>query len=301
MKYFCVFILLFTNICFADKQKDPITAKPIGENRDAYVDPNDVGSDVYIDPNDVGNTVDPYDVGKSIDPNDVDGKTIIDPYDLPVDIEKVPDKKPNAIEKLRDDLFAGSSEFFEGTDQVFSDANKSWQKWKHINFQSPKPPLKWSQVGTEIGAGYAGAFGGSVIGIFSGFLIGSAYDALSSCEQCWVSVAANMSTLGATLGASAGVYMFGNNDEQQGSLAATYIGAVLPVLVGTIAYRGSRQLSRSGFYLATMPLTASLGFNLSRHYRQKGEKSLFDDFFADDMWVSKGRGDVLALNMGWKF
>ena len=292
MKYFCLFILLFANVCFADKQIDTITAKPKAENSDSYVDPNDV---------DGGSYVDPYDVGNSTDPNDVNGTLTIDPYDLPVETEKIPEKKQNSINKLKDDLFAGTSEFFEGTDEVFSDANKSWQKWKHINFQSPKPPLEWPQVGTEIGAGYAGAFGGSVIGIFSGFLIGSAYDALSSCEQCWVDVATNMSTLGATLGASAGVYMFGNNDTQQGSLAATYIGAVLPVLVGTIAYRGSRQLSRSGFYLATMPLTAALGFNLSRHYRQKGEKSLFDDFFVDDMWVSKGRDDVLAFNMSWKF
>jgi len=284
MKYFCFFILLFANICFADKQKDSaVTVKPNAVSSDTYIDPNDVGGGVYVDP------------------NDVNGSITIDPYDLPVETEKIPEKKQNSINKLKDDLFAGSSEFFEGTDEIISDANKSWQNWKKINLQSPKPPLKWPQVGMEIGAGYAGAFGGSVIGIFSGFLIGSAYDALSSCEQCWVDVAANMSTIGATLGASAGVYMFGNDDKQQGSLASTYIGAVLPVLVGTIAYRGSKQINRSGFYLATMPLTAALGFNLSRHYRQKGEKSLFDNLFADDMWVSKSRDDVLAFNMSWKF
>ena len=287
-----------SNICLADKQ----VVKPA-------TDPNDANTKGYVDP---------YDIGKSTDPNDVDGKKYVDPYDgellegkadatdpydLDSDIEakpdKIPEKNQNPVVQFKDDLMAETVDPVDDGDGFFGGANESWIKWKQVNLQSPKPPIIWPDVGLEIGAGYAGAFGGSVVGLFAGFLVGSVYDAVSSCEQCWVDVAVNMSTFGATLGASSGVYMFGNNEKQVGSPYATYAGAVLPVLIGSIAYRGSLQLNRSGFYLATMPLLATAGFNLTRHYRKKGDSTLFDDFFADDMWVSKEADNLLAFNMRW--
>lgn len=276
MKYLvCLFLLLLSaNPSFADKE----TKEP------TFIDPNDVG----------GTYIDPYDVGNFTDPNDQDGD-YIDPYDLPSVIEEEPKKDINTFEVLRDDLMAGAKIYRH-------DANIAFKNWKKINFEDPKPEIDWSQVRIEIGAGYVGAFGGSIAGVFSGFLLGSLVEGVGACNRCWVSYAVNMSTIGATLGGSAGVYMFGNNRTQQGSAITTYMGTLLPLMVGAIAYNESRQLNKNGFYLLTMPLMATLGYNLSRHYRKKGEEPLFDNFLeADEMWVSKDRENLLALNARWTF
>ena len=274
LTYFFV-LLLTINVCFAEKK----TAAP------AFVDPNDEG----------GAYIDPYDIGGSVDPNDQDGGAYIDPYDMPSVIEEAPKKQPNDFEVLKDDLMAKARVYKQ-------DAGESWRMWKQINIDDPKPPIVWSQVGTELGAGYVGAFGGSIVGMFSGFLVGSIYDSTTSCEQCWVDIAFSMSTIGATLGGSAGVYMFGNNDKQLGSAALTYAGTLLPLMIGAVAYSDSGQINKSGFYLVTIPLMAGLGFNWSRHFRKKGEEPLFNNFFEpDDMWVSKDSDNVMALNVRYKF
>ena len=265
MKYLCsiLILLLFANISIADDQS-------IG------VDPNDIDGEAYIDPYDVegGGHVVPQTRG------------FVDPYDQPVEVEKK----------------AKSSRGLLGFNKkLLNDADKSWEAWKKRNLKSTKPPLNWSQVGSEIGAGYVGAFGGSVLGLFSGFLIGSVYDASSDCDRCWVNVAANMATLGAGLGATAGVYMFGNNDKQLGSISATYVATLLPILVGTVMYTDSKQINKSGFYLATMPLLAVVGYNLTRYYRGKDDKPLFENIFIDDLWVSKSSDNTLALNIKLKF
>ncbi|HFE38826.1 MAG TPA: hypothetical protein ENK06_10485 [Gammaproteobacteria bacterium] len=263
----CLFILLLSaNCCLADEL----------EGSNAGIDPNDLDGATYVDPYDVEG-------GVVILP---EAPVSSDPYDQPEFIEHKEKKKP-AIVKFKDKLLV--------------DADASWRAWKKRNLKSPKPPLNWSQVGAETGAGYVGAFGGSVVGLFGGFLAGSLYDAVSNCDRCWVDVAVNMSTLGAGLGTAAGVYMFGNNEEQLGSISATYLATVLPVLVGTVAYTDSRQINKSGFYLLTMPLFAVVGYNLTRYHRGENDKPLFDNIFIDDMWVSKNTGEVLALNVKFTF
>ncbi len=266
MKYFCtVFFLLLYIFMFANVSVANPPSLP-------SVDPNDIEGQGFVDP---------YDVN-----DDKEMQDFIDPYDQPQVIEKPIGKR---------------SIFPVFNKALITDSQEAWQDWKKRHITSPKPPLNWSQVGTEIGAGYIGAFSGSMLGLFSGFMIGTLYDAVSPCERCWVDVAINMTTIGAGLGATAGVYLFGSDDQQQGSISATYVSTIIPVLIGTVAYRDSRQIKKSGFYLMTMPLLAAVGFNLTRHYRGKEDKPLFENLFIDDMWISQASSDALEFNIRFKF
>jgi len=266
MKYLCtLFFLLLYSFMLANvciASQLPLSS----------VDPNDIEGDAFIDPYDVNNN--------RKTPN------FIDPYDQPQVIEE-PVKKRSVFPVF--------------TQALLTDSKESWQDWKKRHITSPKPPLNWSQVGTEIGAGYLGAFGGSMLGLFSGFMIGTLYDAVSPCERCWVDVAINMTTIGAGLGATAGVYMFGSDNQQQGSISVTYMSTIIPVLIGTVAYRDSRQINKSGFYLMTMPLFAAVGFNWTRHYRGAKDKPLFENLFIDDMWLSQASPEALEFNIRFKF
>jgi len=278
MKYLCLILCFFVlpYPCAADKSKDLPKA----------VDPHDVKGGGYIDPYDVGTD------GQRLD-------RYVDPYDVN---EKNPSlRKPNNVPDSNfDDTNKSITDLF-AYDDIVEDVDEQWGLWRAENVDSPKPPLDWGQVGMETSAGYVGAFGGSVVGMFGGFLLGSAYDFLSGCKKCWVDIAFSTSTLGGSLGAASGVYMFGNNDKQLGSFAATYAGTVLPVLIGTFAYSGSKQINKSGFYLLTMPLLATVGYNITRHYRKEGEKPLFNNIFVDDMWVSKEKDNALAFNVQLSF
>lgn len=262
MKYLCGFFLFF--VAFAG----------CADDLSMGIDPNDVDGQGYVDP---------YDAEEE---TQAELKSFVDPYDQP-EVIKPPETTRPTLPRLNK--------------QIVSETKNSWRLWKERHLFSPKPPLNWSQVGMEIGGGYAGAFAGSVAGLFGGFIVGSLYDAVSNCEQCWVDVAVNMTTLGAGLGAAAGVYMFGSDDKQQGSLTATYIGTLLPVVIGTIAYQDGKRLNKSGLYLTTMPLFAVLSFNLTRYYRGKDDKPLFENILIDEMWVSSPLDNVLVLNAKFKF
>jgi len=246
-----------------------------------------------------------------VDPYDVDGAIAVDPYDAtgnrigntsqpipknksqPVqESKKQPATKDKMVEKIKEE---------KPKTKMLDNLDKSWGDWKKSNFGGEKPPLDWSQVRTEVGMGFGGAFGGSVIGLFSGFILGSIYDGMSSCDQCWKDTAVFTGTLGASLGASTAVYMMGNNETQLGSAYMTLGGSLLPAIFGFFYFDDESQLQKSGFYIITMPLFATLGYNASRHYRKKNEKALFENIFYDDMWVSRNSSNMLVLNVKFKY
>ncbi len=245
-----------------------------------------------VDPYDVdGEGVDPLDLleeepdPNALDPYDIEGQTVVDPYD----------EKP----VVREDKESPPAERWQWRVPKFF---KDWKQAWNDRLTEPQPPVTINDIGRELGAGYVGVFGGSVVGLFGGFVIGSVYSELAGCRRCWLDIAVAGSIMGSSFLTSTGVYMFGNSENQLGSMKATILTSLVPVLLAEGLYSDAKRVRKSGFYLLTLPLFATLGYNMSRHYRKPGETPWIDNIFEDDTWVSIDPAEkILAFNFIKRF
>jgi len=246
--------------------------------------------------------VDPYDAqGDYVDPNDVEGEIAVDPYDAEALGVTFPNEPSSNVQENENGIDLGLPDI--ETPEFVEDWKNSWDEWRIEEFApKPKPPLTWPAIGKELGAGYIGAFGGSVVGLFGGFLVGSLYGELAGCSHCWVDIATTTSVIGAALSTSSGVYMFGNTEQQLGSIYQTTAASFVPVIFAMALYNDSSQVQKSGFYILTMPVFATIGYNLSRYFRRPGERSFFEKYFEEDGWVSADPiTETIAFNLRVRF
>lgn len=260
--------------------------------------------------------VDPYDVnGAGIDPLDLiereSDEAGIDPLDQfvidPNSAKQAPQvgKKPEENEKSKQKEESNKKETVKiplpETPKVIKDWQHAFKEWKEKP-PEPKPPVTKQNIRRQLGAGYVGTFGGSVLGLFGGFVVGSLYGELAGCSRCWLDVATVGSVIGGGFLGSTGVYMFGNSEKQIGSMYTTVAASMIPVLLAEGFYGDRAQIRKSSFYLLTMPIFATLGYNFSRRYRKPGENPWIENFFIDDTWVSADPEEgIVAFNFQARF
>ena len=293
-------------------------------------DPNDSRS-MLADSNPADDYIDPYDV----DNGGVEGDGYVDPYDVRPKLFRKPKppvtQPPSAMPPMQKKYVPPAeqqqSRPAQKPDETFQSpqspsldlsipAETSKEPAKPSAFSEWENPLKkwWSRpgedrpevdpkdLGIQLGFSYVGAFSGSVLGLFGGFIVGNIYQEVASCGRCWLDIAVGGSVLGAGLAASSGSYYFGNNDNQIASWKATLAGGLLPIALVEGFMGDNKPVSKSISYMVLMPLGATLGYHMTRRKRAEGERDFFELLFYGDTWVSANpETKTVALNMNYRF
>src|SRR5262245_21881670 len=133
------------------------------------------------------------------------------------------------------------------------------------------PPLSSGRLAVELIPGAAAGVGGGFVGAVIG--VAMTKDSCTGEEWCGLGGAIVGGYIGATLVPPFAVYLVGAAGDQTGSLGATFGGALLGGAAGLISGIAVGQKNAPlglGIAMAGPVIGATVGFNLTRRYRDSG-------------------------------